>query len=355
MSRPSDGRLPLRVAVAGCGAVTRLYGAPALARLVRSGAAEVTAVFDPDPSAVAAVRTILPGAAAADSFEALLAAGADLAIVASPPRLHAAQAIAASRAGLAVLVEKPMALTVGEADAMIAEAEAAGRPLAVGLVRRHLPATRAIAALIASGAIGRVLSVDWFEGGPFDWPVASPAYFTRAVSGGGVMQDIGTHVIDLLGWWFGPASDVRYEDDAMGGVEANCRLTGRFGGVPVVLRLSRDWARPNRAIITGERGRIVWTANEPGAFDLDLDDGAGTVPIAAAVNGAADFVDAFARQYSDMADAIRTGRAPAVPGSIGRETLALIEAAVADRRPMAMGWLSPEEAAGRVRAAGGAP
>jgi predicted dehydrogenase len=69
--------------------------------------------------------------------------------------------------------------------------------------------------------------VEAFEGGQFDWPVRSTGYFTRAQSGGGVLQDIGTHVLDLLAWWFGEPEALLYEDDAMGGVEANCRIRVR--------------------------------------------------------------------------------------------------------------------------------
>ncbi len=64
----------LRVAVAGCGAATRLYGAPALARLSARGLLKVTALYDPDMAAVEAVRTMLSAATPVDSFTEMLGA-----------------------------------------------------------------------------------------------------------------------------------------------------------------------------------------------------------------------------------------------------------------------------------------
>ncbi len=337
---PAAGTAPARVVVIGCGAVTRLYAGPALARLERAGVVEVLAVHDPDGGAMEAVRQILPRAAAAGQLGDALSRGADLAAVLSPPRFHAEQSILAMRAGLDVFCEKPMAASPGEADAMLAASRETGRRLAIGLVRRRFPATQAIRRLVGAGTIGRPVSVSWFEGGPFDWPIASPRAFDRA-EGGGVLQDIGTHVLDLMSWWFGPPTVIAYRDDAMGGVEANCAVDLDFDGLPGRLRLSRDWARPNLAVITGSEGRIVWTANDTERLTLTLG-GSAPVVLDAVAEEAPDFVGCYARQFADVVEARRQERPLAVPPEAARDALRLVADCYARRAPMDMPWLSAD-------------
>jgi predicted dehydrogenase len=86
-----------------------------------------------------------------------------------------------------------------------------------------------------------VKSFEISEGGQFNWPAQSASFFQKSNSQGGVLADLGVHVLDLLIWWFGMPEKVGYEDDAMGGLEANCRLELEFaGGVSGTVRLSRD-------------------------------------------------------------------------------------------------------------------
>src|SRR5436853_7697816 len=102
---------PVTVALIGCGAVARRYYAPSLRALEREGVLHVRALCDPDPRGTAELRTTFPAAIVATDGAASVGPGIDLAIVASPPRCHAEQAIAALRSGAAVLCEKPMATT----------------------------------------------------------------------------------------------------------------------------------------------------------------------------------------------------------------------------------------------------
>jgi predicted dehydrogenase len=336
---------PVRVALAGCGAVAQLYYRPALDRLEREGLLRLIAAHDPAPPALAAMRAAFPKAKAATSFEALIACAPDLLIVASPPRFHAEQAIAALRAGMDVHCEKPLAPSLAEGGRMAEAAAVAGRRLSVGLLRRHFPATQAMRQLIANGALGEIETVDCFEGGPFDWPVQSAAYFQRSAGGAGILQDIGTHCLDLLGWWFGPPSALTYEDDAMGGVEANCRIALSFGDVRATVRLSRDWARPNRWLVRGSKGTLGWTANEANHFDYGIAgcDHAGNFalhePTEVATDlmlgpPAADFDQAFANQLRRLIE-----KGEYVSAEDALPTLGLIDRCYASRQPMAMPWL----------------
>jgi myo-inositol 2-dehydrogenase / D-chiro-inositol 1-dehydrogenase len=342
----------LRIVLAGCGAVSRLYYAPALTALSRQGLIRIAAVFDPDEDAMHSLRGRLADGKLVSRFEDLLDLGADMAVVASPPSFHADQTVAALEAGLHVFCEKPMATSLADADRVVATATATGRVVAVGLVRRQFPATRTIKELLTSGILGRLRSVSCFEGGPFDWPVASMRYFSRAESGGGVLQDVGTHCLDLLAWWFGAPRTVHYADDAMGGIEANCLLRLTFPGVDAHVRLSRDWARPNRYLIQGERGWIGWTVNETEHVEFGFA-GAGTTGRLSLRNGPggwpeADFQGCFARQIAAFVQAIRAGEQPEVSSTIGRDLVALIERCYRDRALLDMPWLASDE---RKRAA----
>lgn len=338
---------PKRVAISGCGAVTRLYYLPALGELAAGGSITVAAVFDPDRQAARSVAARFPGATVADGLEALLAERPDLVFVASPPAVHEGQAIACMEAGADVFCEKPLCLSGVAAHRLQSAARRTGRRLVVGMVRRRFPATQAIRDLVASGTIGRIETVHGFEGGPFRWPVASQRYFSQEVSGGGVFQDIGTHAVDLLTWWFGEPSDLSYEDDAMGGVEANCRLVLRYPGFEATLRLSRDWARPNRYEIRGSLGTIVWSVNEPHRIELShagrdrpFDLVARPDAVDSGGSGRAsviDFQSCFTEQTAAAVGMRDAGKLVSVDEAV--RVVELIERAYAERRPFAQPWL----------------
>jgi predicted dehydrogenase len=120
--------------------------------------AEGVAYVDVDPERLGQARAI--GGQDTPCFEdleqALSDIEADAVLIASPTALHAEQAVRAIHAGLAVMVEKPFAETVEDAESVLREVEAAGRPLLVAENYRYWPAERTVRKLIADGAIGRV-------------------------------------------------------------------------------------------------------------------------------------------------------------------------------------------------------
>jgi predicted dehydrogenase len=282
-------------------------------------------------------------------------AGAELAIVASPPAFHARQTMAALASGLAVLCEKPMATTAAEAVDMAAAAVRSQKPLAIALIRRHLPATQTIRGLIRSGMLGAIRSIRCFEGGPFQWPAQSTAFFDRR-HGGGVLADIGVHVLDLFHWWFGMPEQIEYEDDAMGGVEANCRTVLRYPGFTAEVRLSRDWHLPNRYRIEGQKGWLNWNISEPGTLELGLEHGSHVlkgdmsepalsfgVPTAGTIG--INFEQCFVAQLDNVVAAMRGSCALVAPAQAGIASLRMVELCYRTRRPMSMGWLPDEELA----------
>ena len=74
-------------------------------------------------------------------------------------------------------------------------------------LRRNSPSFREIKRIIASGTLGTPLAASWAEGGKYSWPTKSGFYFTQKprnkLPPPGIMLDIGSHVVDLLCWWFG--------------------------------------------------------------------------------------------------------------------------------------------------------
>jgi predicted dehydrogenase len=324
-----------------------------LAGLAERGLISVTALFDPDPKASIEASKHIPVAVMVPSFDVLLTTGADMVLLAGPAQSRHAQALAAIHAGLAVFCEKPLASTGPEASEIVATAVACSVPIGVGLIRRQFPAARSIAGLLANGTIGPVLHVDWFEGGPFEWPVGSPAYFD-APGARGVLADIGTHVFDLLAWWLGPLTLADYADDAMGGVEANAAVRLEASGCSIHLRLSRDWARPNRVVIDGQRGRIVWETDDLERIILQLGSNALETELTskdASLGTSPDFVACYARQLEAFAAAIGTGAQPA-SGPAGLAAALIVDECYAKRHAMDMAWLSDDERAAAANLSG---
>lgn len=124
----------------------------------------------------------------------------DVAVITTPHPFHPPIAIDCLAAGVHVLVEKPIAVDVAEADAMIAAADAAGRILAVNFQQRFRPAVVHLRQLIESGELGALLRVLCFE----PW-FRTAAYYRTATwrgtwvgEGGGVLMNQAPHTLDLL-------------------------------------------------------------------------------------------------------------------------------------------------------------
>ena len=244
-SGQSTGR---RIAVVGCGGAGQMH----VDALERAGVTPA-ALTDRDPRRAALLGRPWPDVLVASSPD-LVVDAFDAAIVAVPDQLHASVVIELLQAGKDVLVEKPMAATRAEADAMVAAADAAGRLLAVAQVRRHLTVKPWAFALLRSGALGAVLGVDAAQGGRDDWIATGRGYVDQAA--GGVLASSGVYTIDLLTWWFGPLEVVSYRDDARGWQEANATVELVAGEVPIHFDLSRNRSGRNTIRVDTERGLL---------------------------------------------------------------------------------------------------
>lgn len=145
----SGGAPPvLGVGIIGCGMAAQALHLPALASLPHLF--RVAHVVDAAPSVAATIADRLGARRSARPAELLADPDVDVVLVATPDAFHARYVIDACRAGKrAVLVEKPLALTVGEARAVVAEAESTGVPVQVGTMHRYDPAFRKAEELMA--------------------------------------------------------------------------------------------------------------------------------------------------------------------------------------------------------------
>ena len=135
----------------------------------------------------------------------------DAVYVATPVDLHAAPTIAAAEAGKHVLCEKPLALTVGECDQMLAACRANNVKLGVAYYRHFYPVVGRIKEVIESGEIGtptmaQINAFEWFN------PASDHSrawLLNRQRAGGGPMFDFGCHRIEVLTNIFGPITKVK--------------------------------------------------------------------------------------------------------------------------------------------------
>jgi predicted dehydrogenase len=343
---------PLTAGLVGCGAATKLYHTPALQELERLGQVQVVALFDPNLANIAPIQQAFPKAATVREFDELTRLAMDLAIVASPPPYHALQTIQLLQAGMTVLCEKPMALSVAEGEAMVTAASDAQRLLAVGLIRRFLPATQMVHHLLSRNIFGNVSSFTFREGRVFKWPIQSASYFRD----NGVLRDIGVHILDLLIWWWGEPEEIIYEDDAMGGVDLNCRLRLKFPqGFRGEVQLSREFHLPNACVIQCDDANIHLDVDEPNQLQIGFHDSryymAGQLHTTSNLNKdfiipgqvAADFHQCFVNQIKNVISAMCGTESLMVPGEAGLASLRVIESCYSQRTMLDMPWFSELE------------
>jgi UDP-N-acetyl-2-amino-2-deoxyglucuronate dehydrogenase len=196
----------VRTGLVGCGKVGQIHAA-ALRRLPES---DFVAVCDSDSARAAAFAERHGARPFTDVGAMLRDAGVEAVVIGTPHPLHAAPAIAAAEAGAHVLVEKPLAASLADCDAMLAAARRAGVRLGVISQRRFYEPVRRMKAAIDAGKIGTpVLGV--FE--MFSW--RDRAYYQSdpwrgkwATEGGGVLVNQSPHQLDLLQWFMGEIDEV---------------------------------------------------------------------------------------------------------------------------------------------------
>jgi predicted dehydrogenase len=275
------------------------------------------------------------------SLEALLARpDVDAVCLCTPSGLHAEQAVAAARAGKHVLVEKPMALDLADADAMIAACRDAGVRLGVVLQRRTETASRALHDAIRAGELGRLVlgtaTVPYFR--PRSYYQSAAWRGTWALDGGGALMNQGIHLVDLLLWLMGGEAEVvgasggvaEHQIEVEDCVVAALRFSsGARGTIAATTAAAPGF--PHRVEVYGSRGGaqiegdtvIRWEGEAPRVRPQAL------APLAAGAAGSGSSpagigTRGHALVVQDFVAAIREEREPLVDGAEGRRSLALV-------------------------------
>lgn len=310
---------PLRLGLVGAGAVAELHAAAARAMPEH---VRVSAVVDPRREVAQRLADVCDAVTAADHRELARGGVVDAVIVASPHAVHCSQVVDLAAAGLPVLVEKPMALTVDACDRMIGAALQHDVTMVVGHLQRYLPSVSTASRMLREGAVGEPRLILERRGARYERGTR-PDWFLDPRGGlGGILTNLGSHCFDKLfqltgsrtarvrsAWTSGEGvvTEVAAMVDLDPDIRANVVLTGT--GLPDVdvtevigtegaLRLSRD-----RGVELYGNGRVVHRVpQEPG-----------------------DVAAAFVAQLRDFHDAV-TGRAAAVvDGHYGRDVVAALE------------------------------
>ena len=195
----------LKVGIIGGGFMGRVH-----TNAARTAGGDVVAISSSSlASAERAAAEFSIGQAYASSDELLADPSIDVVHICTPNSTHASLALAALLAGKHVICEKPLATTSAEAQALVEAAAKSGKVAAVPFIYRYHPMVREARARVASGQVGRVLSVrgsylqDWLlEAGDNNWRVD-----TAAGGASRAFADIGSHLVDLMEFVLGDRID----------------------------------------------------------------------------------------------------------------------------------------------------
>ena len=201
---------PLRVALLGYGLAGSVFHAPYIAA---AESLELAAVTTRHPERRRSAEERFPGVLVLDRPEDVFerADNFDLVVVATPNRLHVPNALAAFEVGLPVVVDKPLAPTAAEARRLADSAGERGLMLTVFQNRRWDGDFLTVRQLVRDGALG---AVHRFESRIDRWrPQLTGAWREQATEGGGLLLDLGTHLVDQALQLFGAAELRRAEVD----------------------------------------------------------------------------------------------------------------------------------------------
>ena len=187
----------LSIAVVGCGAVGRSHARAA----ARTAGVRLTAVVDLSEQARMPLAQEF-GAAPFASVEDLLASGTavDAAVVALPDRLHAPVSLQFLDAGCHVLLEKPMAASVAECEAVTSRAQGRGKVLMIGHAHHFIAAVVRARELMREGKVGVPLSARDTLPYTHYLPGRQRWFFDPKLAAGGALWANGVHQIDRLRW-----------------------------------------------------------------------------------------------------------------------------------------------------------
>jgi predicted dehydrogenase len=327
-------------AIVGGGHVSRYHHA-AVRALAHRGA-RLVAVATRDPANDSPIRSRF-GVPAMAFAEICDHPEVDAVAICTPSGDHAAKAVAAARAGKHLVVEKPMAVSVTDADQMVAVCDAERRLLAVAFQRRTQPLFRRLKDLVAEGRVGDPLMAslvlpyqrtrDYFE--------AAPWRGTWALDGGGVLINQGIHLIDILVWlWGDPVAVQAMTATRHQQIEAEDTAavllgfsSGALAAITATTAVTPGFA--HRLELYGTRGGVRIEGDT--VVDCRLADGDGVTLFsggedpASPWNGGSRAAGHIAL-YDNFIDALRRGAPLVCDGRQGRRSLAVLQQVYAAAR-----------------------
>jgi predicted dehydrogenase len=306
----------MRVALFGCGWIQDFH-----ARAVRDCGHDVVAVANHREQTARAFAERHGIARVTTDWPSLVAdPGVDAVVIGTPNALHAPQTIASLGAGKHVLVEKPMATSVPECDAMIEASEARGATLMVAHCWRFHDAVRAMRERVASGELGDVVKTRGYgvhvNDGPSGW------FLDPDLAGGGALPDMGVHAIDTARYLLGDPDPIRV-----------CAVVGtRYGdyGVDDDAILLISWSQGTNSTV--ESG--WWQPHAEGLeAETEVYGTGGYARIFPREEPSEDYEHCtqpmYTAQMQEFFDAIAEGRTPRPSGADGRAVLEVVEQAYA--------------------------
>jgi len=332
---------PFRLALVGAGMVTRSSHLPAA---LASDKVQVVALVEPmHQRAEELARWYGIAPAIVPCVQDVLGA-IDGAVIATPNDTHMRIALTCLEAGVATLIEKPLASTYAEGEAIVAAGQVSRTVVAVGYVLRFREDVLLLGDLLKADYFGTVRRFAHQVGTRGGWAPISSYNLSRQATGGGVLVVTGTHFLDRMLHFWGYPDDVAFADDAQGGPEANCMATFWYTATATpcagVALYSKTTELPGGLVVETDRG-IVQVAEmdqtdirfrpyaHPGVEQVVRR--CGTLPYPRGMS-------LFQRQLEDFVDACQQERSPMVDGRQGLLSLRLLEALYTRRTALNADW-----------------
>jgi predicted dehydrogenase len=222
---------PIGLGVIGCGG----FGLFAVQQFIQVPGVKLVGVAGTHrPASIAALARF--GVENTDDLDAFLGRDdLDLVYIATPPFLHHPQAMAALEAGKHVIVEKPLAMTVAQADELVATAARRDRLVIANLMQRYNPLFDAVRRLVESRLLGEVLRGS-FENLASDENLPESHWFWDRSKSGGIFIEHGVHFFDLFAGWLGEGRVVAAQVGVRPGtaIEEHVQATARYGPSAIV-------------------------------------------------------------------------------------------------------------------------
>lgn len=305
----------LRVGIVGAGYIA---GAHAGGYAALPGV-EIVAIADPVEAKATALAARV-GARPVTSLAELLPLDVDAVSVCTPTPTHSSLVLEALAAGCHVLCEKPIALTLAEADRIVAAADAASTQVMIGHVSRFEPDHRRAQELVAAGRLGQLhMSSQSITSSAPGW--SERGWLTDPQLSGGPIVDLAVHSFDYLAWLHRsePVRVSAFASDTAAGPSTYAVVTLRFadGAIGTV---ETSWAHPpahGLQVVTevaGSAGRLEWTYSGVSLGSLVTSDGAVTHLDPLGSRG-------FRAEIAAFVAAIRDNTAVPVPPAAGRAAL----------------------------------